>query len=408
METQKTEPRLRDELFAVDRRDDGRLEAWAWRQARIAWRRRWFIAIATVAVAVVATVVLLLIPNEYRASARVLSPESGGLNPLSAVLGRNLSTAASSLLGGGTGEYARYLTLLTSRSMRETVVDTFDLVAAYETDDAKFPREAAIQELAERTSFPVDLEFEFLSISVLDRDPQRAAAMANFMVAELNRRNAALASQSASSFYQYVQRRYNQALADVDSLLDASQQFQQQYGVYNVDAQTQAFFTQMGDLSADLARQQIEYERLRAQYGAGNPQVQSFETALAAARRRYQQAMGGSEDLLPVAQRNMPAVVRQYVALERDLTVQKSMLEVIAPMLETARLQEEQQSEALQVVDRAVPPVKKDWPRRSMLLISIVLSTFVLALLVALFHAAWRQHAPALRARLRADGPFHE
>lgn len=407
MEPKTAKPRLRDELFAIDDRDDGRLEEFFWRHIRVAWSRRRFIALATTLVAIVAVVVLLLIPNEYRASARVLAPQANSINPLSAVLGRNLSSAASALLGGSSGDYARYLTILTSRAFREEVVDTFELISVYDVADAKYPLDAALEELAARTEFPVDLEYEYLSVSVLDRDPQRAAEMANYMVRALNRRNAQLSSQSASSFRRYVQQRYDATVGAVDSLLDASQAFQQQYGVYDVTAQTQAFFTQIGEMSSEMARQEIEYEALRSQFGADNPRVQGYADALAAARRRYQQALGGSEQLLPVPQSSMPLVVREYLGLERDLTIQRSILEIVGPMLEQARFQEEQQGEALQVVDPAVAPVKKAWPRRTILLAIIVLSAFVLALLLVLFHATWRTHAPYLRARLRGEHAAH-
>ncbi len=396
-------PTLRDELFAIDERDDGRLEAFVWRQVRELWARRWFIVGITGIAAIVATVVLLLIPNEYRASARVLSPDSGSVNPISAMLGRNLSSAAATLLGGSSGEYARYLTILTSRSFLEQVVDEFDLVTVYETEDGKHPKEDAIKELAGRTNFPVDLEYEFLSVSVLDRSPERAADIANYMVGLLNERNSRLSSQSASSFRNYMENRYATSISATDSLLDASQDFQRRYGIYDVDAQTAAFFDQMAVVSGALTQREIEFEAMQQQYGADNPQVRAFAQAVTSARRRYQSALAGGEDIMPVPQAEMPEVVRQYLTLERDLTIERTILEAVAPMLETARLQEEQQSEALQVVDAATPPVKKEWPRRSILLIVVTMSAFMLASLLVLMRASWREHSPRLRSRLYAE-----
>ena len=305
-------------------------------------------------------------------------------------------------MGGIQGDYPRYLTILTSRTLREQMVDRFDLIDVYDTSENEHPREDALSELGSRTSFPVDLDYEYLSISVMDRSPERAADMANYMVGLLNTRNAQLSSQSASSFRSYIEQRYGSAMTRIDSLFDASQEFQRQYGIYDVDAQTQAFFTQMGSVSGDLAQREIEFAAMEQQYGADNPRVRAYAQAIASAQRRFDAEMSGSSQLLPVPQEQMPTVVRQYLALERDLTIERATIEAIAPMLETARMQEEQQSEALQVVDPAVAPSKKAWPRRSVLLIVIVLSTVLVTSVLVLLADAWMRHGSYLRARLNA------
>jgi uncharacterized protein involved in exopolysaccharide biosynthesis len=397
-------PSPRDDLFAVDARSDARLESFLWHNARVLLSR-WRLILGTAfAAAVLGVVGLLMIPNEYVASAKVLAPQGGGGNPLTALLGRNVSSAASALMGGIQGDYSRYLTILTSRTLREQIVDRYDLVDVYDLSESAHPREDAIAELGRRTSFPVDLEFEFLSVSVMDRNPERAADMANAMVELLNTRNAELVSQSASSFRIYVEQRYGAAMNRIDSLLTASQEFQQRYGIYDVDAQTQAFFTQMGAVGGDLAQREIEFAAMQQQYGADNPRVRAYAQAVASAQRRYDQELEGASRLLPVPQSQMPSVVRQYLTLERDLTIERATLEAIAPMVETARMQEEQHSEALQIVDPAVPPTQKAWPRRSVLLIVIVLSALLVAAALALLSDAWTRHGPHLRARLR-DAP---
>lgn len=366
------------------------------------YRGRKVIIGVTAFVAVASVVISLLLPNWYRASARVLVPESQG-GALSSILG-NLPAGAAALFGGGpAGDYTRYLSILTSRTMLEAVVDSFDLVTVYETADSDFPREDAISMLEDNAEFEIDMEFDFLSISVLDRDPQRAADMANFFVRRLNVMNANLSTEGASNYRRSLERRYLEARAAMDSVLNATQEFQQAYGVFDLPTQTQAFFQQIGMLRQSMLEAEIQYEALRAQYGADNAQVRAMREVVDAANRKYSAALAGQERLLPVPQGSVPEVGREFVELEMERTIQRNILEVLGPLYEQARFQEERDLQAVQVVDEAIPPVKKAKPKRSIICILATLSAFFLSAGFVLVYEWWRRHHTTILQRLKSS-----
>lgn len=365
------------------------------------YAHRKLIAAVTAAIAVAAVVISLLLPNWYQAEARVLLPDSPG-GALSAVLGR-VSPAAASLLGsGGGGDYARFLAILTSRTALERVADEFDLAEVYETADARYPREATLKELRENVAFTVDMDYDFLSIAVGDPDPERAARMANFLVAELNRVNGRLAAENASNFRRYVQKRYEESLADLDSARAAMLRFQQRHGVLELPTMAEAFLQSAATQRADAIRNEIQYEALRAQYGTENPQVQAAEQAVRAARRKEAELLGGGDPLMPVPLQDLPEVGSEYARLYQDLLMQSEILQVVQPLYEQARFEEERDREAVQVVDMAVPPERKAWPKRSLIVIGATLSAFILAVCFVLIRASLRRNGGALAARFRA------
>jgi tyrosine-protein kinase Etk/Wzc len=366
--------------------------------------RNRFIALSTAIVAVAAVVISLLIPNQYLATARVLPPESSGSSPIAAMLSRGLPSGAAQLLGGGRTEYTRYIALLTSRTMLEAVVDRFDLVDAYGHGGARHARERAINELRGYASFNVDREFRYLSVSVLDQDPVRAADMANFFVDELNRRNAELSAQNASLFRRFVERRYQEALKSVDSLKTATQEFQQRHGVFDFEIQARGFIEQSATIRARAIELEIEHETLTAQFGPDHPSVRAAGDAVRAANRRYQAAIAGGESVLPLAQDAVPGVLREFMDLEQERVLQASILEIVAPLYEQARFDEEREMQAVQVVDFAVPPARKISPKRSIIVIMATLSAFLIAMLYALAAALWRERAAGVASRLRANG----
>lgn len=400
MEVHANSNHASDSFLSDDRRRRTQTERAAWDVLGRLYRWRLFIIAVTGTVAVAAVVLSLLLPNWYQASARLLLPTSGGGSSLAASLLRSLP-AASALLGGtSSGDFIRYQAILTSRSLMEEAVDTFDLIEVYELEESPRPQELAVSALRGNTSFEVDIEFEFLSVSVLDQDPERAAAIANFLVRGLNRINATLSSQSAAGYRRFVEQRYVEARRAVDSLFDASQRFQQEYGVFDLPAQTEAFLTQLANLRAGEIQAQVQYEALRDQLGPNNAHVQALRDVTRAAERQYRRALEGSEEVLPVAQDSVPGVVRQYAALELEQLIQTSILEVIGPMYEQARLDEEREVEAVQVVDYAVPPKRKAKPKRSVIVIAATLSAFLLSVLFVLLYTWWQRNHAYLAHRL--------
>src|SRR5690625_320817 len=371
-----------------------------WSALSVVYRWRRFIAGVTAGAAVLAVGISLLLPNWYAASVRVLAPEGGGGGLTSAVM-RNLPSAASMLLGGPSGDYARYLTILTSRSMFVSVVDSFDLVNVYETNRSRYPLEDAIETLRSNVDFPVHEKYEYLSVTVYDKDPERAADMANFFVRRLNAVNSALTSQNASLFRRFAERRYAEATATLDSVLDARQVFQSEHGVFDLPAQTMAYFEQMGSLRARAVEGEIQYNALRAQLGDNNAQVRSMRELVSAANQQYRQALQGQEQVLPVPQERMSTVMREHIGMERDILIQSAIIEVIVPILEQARFNEEQEVQAVQVVDPAVPPAKKARPARSSIVVITTISVFLLAIAFVIILDWWRRRHKSFARRLQ-------
>ena len=373
-------------------------------------RGRWVILGITVLVAASAVAISLNLPNWYASSVRVLPPEASGANPITAALMRNAGagSAASALLGGPSSDYARYLAILSSRRVLEGLVDEFNLVEVYELDGVRdlegelAAKAEALRMLEANISFPVDEDFEFLSVIVVDRSPRRAAAMANSAVARLNEVNTELSSKTAATYRQFVQRRYDEADVALDSVLTAGQAFQRRYGIMDLDVQTEAYFSQLAELRGQATAAEIQYQAMSAQYGPENEEVQMLKGVADAANGKIREMMAGGEATLPVAQGDMSNVARQYVDLKREATVQTEILKIVQPLIEQARFEEEKRVEAVQVIDVAVESRKKVRPRRSVLVATATMSGFLLSCLFVVALATWRRTSGYVSEQLRA------
>lgn len=371
-----------------------------WYYAR-ALKRRWkLITIVTVLVAGLSVWIALLLPDWYRSEARLLQPtDSGGMSSLI----QSFAPEAAALLDEGGGDYTRYIAILTSRTVLSRTVDRFDLVEVYETEDTLDPYGEAILSLRGNTEFEIDLEYGYLSVSTLDKDPERAAAITNYLVGQLNDESTRLSSQSAREQRRFLGRRLDQAESDMDSVKTALQQFQESSGVVALEAQSEAFLTSLGPIQQRVAELEIQYEALRSQYGAENPQTVAAREARNAARQRMNEILSGSEALMPVDLDELPRLGRQYADLQQELLIQGEIIQLIRPLYEKAALDEQRDQSAVQVLDPAVAPVRKAKPTRSILCIVATLSGFALACAYVLALAWARFHGPQIATRLRTS-----
>ena len=384
-------------LSDLERRQASRTAFWTSIAALLRWR--WVIASATVLAATLSVWISLSLPLWYAATTRVLPPEGGGAGGLGGLIG-NLSPLATSLIGGGGGDYTRYLAILGSRSMQEDIIERFSLITEYENEDHIDPLGETISDLGKNTEVEVDMETDALTITVLDKNPRQAAQMANYMIEELNRRNEALALEGASRFRQYVEERYHEIELAMDSAQTAMTLFQQRNGVVELPSMVQGAIEAAAGQQAAIGQLEVQYEALLSELGAENPQVIAARQALEAARRSQADLLGGREAVLPVAMAQLPRLSGEYARLYQELLIQKALMEEARPLLEQARFDEERDRVAVQVLDAAVPPVRKAKPKRASIVIAATTSTFALSLLVALLWEGYRHRRVAFRQAL--------
>ncbi|MEM1041293.1 MAG: lipopolysaccharide biosynthesis protein [Bacteroidota bacterium] len=376
-----------------------RSEQALWSAAGLLYQRRRLIAGVTAVAAVGSILLALLLPRYYAAEARVLQPEGGALSVLSGLVGG--PGGLGGLLGVGGGEYTRYLAILNSDGMKTSVVDAFDLVQVYETDDSETPEFDAMMRLSKNVEFDVDPEFLSLAVRAYDRDPERAARMANFMVERLNEVHTRLTSENAGQTRSFIEIRLAEAEADLDSVRAELQTFQEEHGVVELETQAQVFMEGMAVARASVAETEVAYQTLLSQYGSDNPQVRTAREALRAARGQVQGALSGRDALLPVAMGELPALTRRYAELIQGQLIQAEIIETVYPIYEQARIQEMNETDAVQVLDAAVPPIQPARPSRRFIVIVSTLSGFVLAVSFVLLLAWWRRHYPYVAERLR-------
>lgn len=352
-----------------------------WSLLEVLVRRGRFIAGFVLVVALVAAGVSMILPKWYTAEALLLPPKDiapaiDQLSRLSEVVsvtgGLNLPVMVTA-----SDVYAR---MLRSRSIAERIMTQFDLSRRYETTTQLETYEA----LMDHAQFNVTGE-GLLSITVEDRNPDTAAAIANAYTEEINRLSQNITSSRARENRTFVEQRLNQVRLELDSARAALERFQRTNRAVDFDEQTRLAVEQASGLKVSLAEVELDLQMSERRLGPDNPGLQDLKRKREIIRRQLEQLELGGPDSsyfsMPVA--SIPALKGQYETLYSKVRVNEALYNTLLEQLEQAKIEEQRQSPTITVLDRASVPELRSRPKRSLIVLGSAGAAFLIAILMA-------------------------
>ena len=409
LETSKSPERTRGNNPVADEEVvESRLETEAAAQNGIDWmelllilsRRKKTILQVTIAVAVVTAIVMFVMPNTYTATASILPPEQKQ-SSLGALLGQIGSVAG--LTGSDVGlsnPGDLFIGMLHSRTIQDRLIDKFDLRNVYRVkryQDARKKLDSRSEIVSEKEGL--------ISISVDDRDPSRAASMANAYVEELHALNSRLAISEAGQRRLFYEEKLN-AERDALSLAEVQlKEAEEKTGLMQPEAQARVIIQSVADMRAQVAELEVRIEAMRTYATKDNPELRRAEQQLAGLRaqvakmERNTGEPGNSDLELPT--RKLPQAELEYLRRARDLKYHEALYDFLTKQLEAARLDEAKDAILVQVVDKAVEPERKSGPRRLLTVLVTAFGTFAVMCLWALIAEAMNRKQQDPRNRVR-------
>lgn len=327
-----------------------------------------FIIINCVLVVLIAVLIAFTLPKWYRATASVLPPKDQGmLNMLAAPssLLRGLSSVQRlGGMGGNTGAY-NYIAILKSRSAMEAVVKKFDLLAVYEIADSSM--EKAVGQLVANTAFDFQDE-DYITIDVYDRSPERAAAMANYFVDVLNNLSLRLGTQEARSSREFIEQRIEDTQDSLHAAEEALKTYQERSGMMMITPEQTSGISAIADIYGMKAKKEIEVGILERTVAPDNDALRQAKLEL----REIEKKLA-----------TIPEAGLETFRLYRTVAAQQKILEVLLPLYEQAKINEQKDMPVLLVLDRAVPPERKVKPQRLLIMLSAGFLAFFLMIALA-------------------------
>ena len=292
--------------------------------------------------------------------------------------------AAAAMTGGSTGGLAGiandvlglkgssdiFVGILGSRTVADKLIEQFDLKKVYGDSGMEDLR----RDLAEHTAVSVDRKSQIISIMVTDRSPQRAAAMAQAYIQELNHLVADLSTSSARRERVFLEERLHAVNKDLEDAERDFSQFASKNTAVDVKEQAKAMVEAAATLQGEMIAAESQYEGLRQIYTDNNPRVRTIKARIDELQRQLDKLGGKGESATDVAStpsdsfypsiRKLPLLGVTYADLYRRTRIQEAVLEALTKEYEMAKVQEVKEIPAVKILDS--PPItdKKSFPPR--------------------------------------------
>jgi len=326
--------------------------------------------------------------------------------------GSNLGAMAGDLLGVKSSG-ALFVGVLGSRTVQDRLIERFDLRKVY---SLKLEMDAR-KRLAERTSVSEDRKSGIITINVTDRDPKRAAAIAQAYVEELNQLVAELSTSSAHRERVFLEGRLNAVKADLDDASRKFSQFASKNAAIDIKEQGRAMVQASATLEGQLIAAQSELKGLEEIYSSNNVRVRAVQARIDELQRQLEKLGGqvpslteqakGSGDSVYPSIRQLPILGVTWADLYRRMQIQETVYETLTQQYELAKVQEAKETPSVKVLDEAGVPERKSFPPRGLIAIATAMAFLAAAILILLARKQWNETDSTDPTKLFAQEIFH-
>jgi tyrosine-protein kinase Etk/Wzc len=365
----------------------------------------------TLAICVLAGALSFMVPEEFEATLQILPPKEQkqgfGFSDLLSAL------PIPTLRLGEKGTPADiFIATLKSQATRREMVEKFGLLGRYGAETMT----DAIEILAEKTTVDKTEDGTIL-ISVLDTDPQTAADMANHYIVILDITNKRISQITASERLEFIRLLLSDEDRKLENKMEELEEFQSAHNAISIADQARAVINAAAEMQTDA----MELEIIRQGFilsglDAGHDKVKKLEREILLRQEAMTILRDGPEaegavDLegktlqleieenlfLPLT--DIPGVAQEYAKLEKDVLVQKALLQLLLQQEAEALIEAKNTTSTVQVLDPAVPPELKARPQR----ILIVFIAGVLSLFASICYTLGSVYVRAIRTRWTAE-----
>jgi len=278
--------------------------------------------------------IYLVVPKYYRASASILQPPE--------------REAPEDFTSQPRTNTELFLSILTSRSIKDEIIERFGLIKAYRVRTIDRARE----ELDEHVTISLTKE-KIIEISVIDTNAKRAADIANFFIERLDNTVKVLSITTAKQDRIFTEKQLAETKSTIEDLEKRLADIKDRENLA-ADKELEQVSQTAGKLMEELFNKKLEYQRK-----AEVLKPDSFEMAM---------LKKDIENLETTLSRLLRSE-NELRSIMRELKAQETLYSFLTSKLEEARLTEARDTPVIQVLDNAVVPQKIYKPDIKLLLI---------------------------------------
>jgi len=384
---------------------------------RLLWSARRFLYRACASGTLLSLAAALLIPSEFESTTRLMPPDSQSsgslamLASLTAKTGSGLGTVAGDLLGlKSSGDL--FIGVLQSRTLQDRLIERFHLRKVYH----ERLEEGARKKLAENTIIYEDRKSAIITITVRDKSPFQAAAIAQAYVDELNQLLSELSTSGAHRERVFLEGRLKSVQQDLETAETDFSQFSSKNMAIDLKEQGKAMVEAAATLQGQLIAAKSELEGLRQIYADGHVRVRAVQARISELKQQLEKVGGRGEDSLANSTsssdslypsiKKLPLLGVTYADMYRRTKVQEAVYEALIQQYELAKVQEAKETPSVRVLDEADIPEKKSFPPRAVIAALGLFFSCLFGVIWILGRSHWHEMDSRHPAKVLVHGVF--
>ena len=351
--------------------------------------RFWLLALGPLAVGIVALGGSFLIAPTFTAKTVLMPPQAQQSAAASLIQSLGALGGVAGAAAGIKNPNDQIIALLKSRTLSDRIIDRFELMGVYK---AKL-RQDALKALSANVRVSAGKD-GLIAIEVDDRDPKRAADMANTYIAELSRLMGSLAITEAQQRRVFFEKQLKEARDNMTRAELALKSGGIEADIYK--SSPQAAVTAVAQVQAQIAAQEVKLGAMRGYMTESASEFRQGLVELQALRAQLSK-LESTEKSIQVGSSS------DYVTRYRDYKYYETLFELFAKQYEIARVDESREGAVIQIVDPAMEPEWKSKPKRAMVAIIATLAAGFMLVLYVFVAKALRNASqdPATAAKLQ-------
>jgi tyrosine-protein kinase Etk/Wzc len=331
-------------------------------------------------------ILVFVYPITYSSVVKILPPETNRNNSLSSLVNNtdflNLLSISSS--GGNSQLFAE---ILQSRTAAEYVINKCNLMNYFGVKDTQVAAAKLVKLLEVEVnkegilSLSVDISTPFFSrfSSINDSLKILSSKVSNAFVDALDKINQEKLNSRAKRSREYVGRQLILTKENLDSAEVALKRFQEKNKAISLPEQLTAAIQTAAKIKSDIIFTEIQIGTLGANLIDNSTTLEGLNRKLLELKRQYQQIEGGEKlnsDYMP-SFNNVPELNLELARLYREVKIQNEVYLLLQKQFYSEKIQENKDVPTIEVLDKAIPPLKAKSPR-------LVYHTFLGAVLILL------------------------
>ena len=333
----------------------------------------------------IAVIISLLLSNKYTATATVLPPNPNqdimyGFIPGSS-FGSSSGLSSLAKLGGIVSGVATpselYSAIMKSGVVKNVIIKKYNLKKEFK---AKTMHDTG-KKLDDITSITITTE-GILKVSVTYKNKYLATDIANTYVEELDKFNNETAMTVGKRYRIFIENRLKETEKSLISAEDSLKQFQEKNRTIDLDIEIKSAIETIAKLKSEIILRQVQKGAWSSVSQLDNPYITNIDRELNEFEKQLAKIEFGTNAgrefgagfSIPFTK--LPQISLVYINLLRNVKIQETVFELLTQQYEQAKIMELKDTPTVQFLDRAAPPEKRSYPKRTL----IVLFAFFLGL----------------------------